>query len=79
MQVLQFDSRSAEEARSASRDNSELNQLARMMPDPAEDELFDDSKSSLLPNPHCIALLGTAYAVLADSALTFTFWAMYNV
>ena len=31
-----------DEARRRSVDNAELNQLARMMPDPAEDELFDD-------------------------------------
>ena len=43
--VLQYDS--SAEARNGGRDNSELNELARMMPDPAEDELFDDSKSAL--------------------------------
>ncbi len=31
-----------DEPRRRSVDNAELNQLARMMPDPAEDELFDN-------------------------------------
>ncbi|DBA70051.1 hypothetical protein WJX79_003057 [Trebouxia sp. C0005] len=34
-----------DEARRRSADNAELNQLARMMPDPAEDELFDSDRS----------------------------------
>ena len=44
------------EARNDGRDNSELNELARMMPDPAEDELFDDGTSAdrfcTLPGGH---------------------------
>ena len=44
--TLQLEGRSQEGARSVESDKSELKQLARMMPDPAEDELFDDSESA---------------------------------
>lgn len=49
--LLQLEGRSQEEARASESDKSELKQLARMMPDPAEDELFDDSESAAC-QPH---------------------------
>lgn len=39
----------ADEPRRRSVDNAELNQLARMMPDPAEDELIDDGTTLTCP------------------------------
>ena len=39
--------RPTEEPQRRSSENAEINQLARMMPDPAEDELFDDGMSHL--------------------------------
>ena len=66
---MQSNTYEAYDPRQQEADRAEINQLARMMPDPQEDELFDDGRLS--PTTSTICLLAGACVPCCSMPMQF--------